>query len=211
MRDRRTLRHGRGWWSATLTLLAALALILPTPAQADDVTVQQLIDAIFADTYDPALDLNGDGYVDIADIVCLHNDCHKDVWFSTVGKTVDEGAGTIQVHVEFEQALTTTLFYSIKGTATAGADFTDANGGAIAVSGSSADIPIQILNDGEVNEEIEDPGDPDREAQLRAADVDSRAIRFQETVDRLPTFLGEPVPVRIGERVIRKYTDVHSD
>jgi hypothetical protein len=47
--------------------------------------------------------------------------------------------------------------------------------------------------------------------RLQAADVDSRAVRFQETVDRLPTFLGQPVPVLVGERVIRKYTDVHDD
>ncbi len=50
-----------------------------------------------------------------------------------------------------------------------------------------------------------------RQDRLRAADVDSRAIRFQETVDRLPTFLGQPVPVLVGERVIGKYTEVHDD
>lgn len=155
MRDPRILRLRRGWSCATPILLAAVALFLPAPAQAQDVTVQQLIDAIFTDTYDPALDLDGDGFVDIADIVCLHNNCHKDVWFSEVGQTVNEGSGEIQIHVEFEQPLTTTLFYSIGGTATAGSDFTDANGGTIVVDGASADIPIQILNDGEVNEEIE--------------------------------------------------------
>ncbi|MGB2987972.1 MAG: hypothetical protein WBE26_19055, partial [Phycisphaerae bacterium] len=46
---------------------------------------------------------------------------------------------------------------------------------------------------------------------LRAVDVDSRALRFQETVDRLPTFLGEPLPVRIGERAVTRYVDVMSD
>ncbi|MGD2108503.1 MAG: hypothetical protein PVI86_03835, partial [Phycisphaerae bacterium] len=44
-----------------------------------------------------------------------------------------------------------------------------------------------------------------------AADVDSRAIRFQETVDRLPTFLGAQAPVRIGQRVIKPYGDVRGD
>ena len=38
-------------------------------------------------------------------------------------------------------------------------------------------------------------------------DVDARAIRFQETVDRLPTVLGAPVPTRIGDRVVEKYLD----
>jgi hypothetical protein len=137
----------------------AVALFLLTPAQAQDVTVQQLIDDIFAGTNDPALDLDGDGYVDVADIVCWYNSCHKDVRFSTVGQTVDEEAGTIQVHVEFERPLATTLYYSISGTATTGTgtgdDFTDPNGGVLAVNGSSADIPIEILNDDEVDEEIE--------------------------------------------------------
>jgi hypothetical protein len=42
-------------------------------------------------------------------------------------------------------------------------------------------------------------------------DLDSRALRFQETIDRLPTFLGEPVPSRIGDRSLTRYTDVHND
>ncbi len=50
-----------------------------------------------------------------------------------------------------------------------------------------------------------------RMQQLRAQDVDSRALRFQETIDRLPTFLGEPVPSRIGERTLTRYTDAHND
>jgi hypothetical protein len=42
-------------------------------------------------------------------------------------------------------------------------------------------------------------------------EVTSRALRFQETIDRLPTFLGAPEPVRIGQRVVRKFTDVNND
>jgi hypothetical protein len=42
-------------------------------------------------------------------------------------------------------------------------------------------------------------------------DADSRAIRFQETIDRLPTWLGEPLPRRIGERVLVRYTDTYDD
>ncbi len=44
-----------------------------------------------------------------------------------------------------------------------------------------------------------------------AQDVDSRAIRFQETVDRLPMFLGRPSPERIGERQVTRYMDVHNE
>lgn len=42
-------------------------------------------------------------------------------------------------------------------------------------------------------------------------EADTRAIRFQETVDRLPTFLGDPSPVRVGRRVVAPYTDVRDD
>ncbi len=57
---------------------------------------------------------------------------------------------------------------------------------------------------GGVDETIED-------TELRAADVDKRALRFQETVDRLPTFLGKSAPARIGERVAGPYIDTRND
>ena len=44
-----------------------------------------------------------------------------------------------------------------------------------------------------------------------AKDVDSRALRFQETVDRLPMLLGADSPARIGDRVLAKYHDVRND
>jgi hypothetical protein len=56
-----------------------------------------------------------------------------------------------------------------------------------------------------------DPSAPPTQAELRARDVDSRALRFQETIDRLPTFLGEPMPSRIGDRTLTRYTDAHND
>lgn len=63
---------------------------------------------------------------------------------------------------------------------------------------------------GEIDESIVHANAAEQ-AKLRAADVDKRAVRFQETVDRLPTFLGRQQPVRIGERVVRKYLDVRTD
>ncbi len=42
-------------------------------------------------------------------------------------------------------------------------------------------------------------------------DVDTRAIRFQETIDRIPTFLGDEEPARIGSRVLATYNDVRND
>lgn len=56
-----------------------------------------------------------------------------------------------------------------------------------------------------------DPSAPPTLAELQARDADSRALRFQETFDRLPTFLGEPVPPRIGDRTLTRYTDVRND
>ena len=45
----------------------------------------------------------------------------------------------------------------------------------------------------------------------RADDVDKRAVRFQETVDRLPTLVGASKPVRIGQRYVGPYIDVRND
>jgi hypothetical protein len=46
---------------------------------------------------------------------------------------------------------------------------------------------------------------------IQVPDTDSRAIRFQETIDRLPVLQGQPRPRRIGERTVAKYTDVNND
>jgi hypothetical protein len=46
---------------------------------------------------------------------------------------------------------------------------------------------------------------------LRLLDTDARAIRFQETIDRLPVLDGRGRPVRIGERTVGKYTDINND
>jgi hypothetical protein len=64
---------------------------------------------------------------------------------------------------------------------------------------------------GEEDASIEVPGDWQEQERLQVEDVNSRAVRFQETVDRLPMFMGERVPTRIGERVIARYGDVQSD
>jgi hypothetical protein len=54
-------------------------------------------------------------------------------------------------------------------------------------------------------------GEPDAAASNPVQDADSRAIRFQETIDRLPTFFGEPLPRRIGAPTVAKLTDVNND
>ncbi len=65
---------------------------------------------------------------------------------------------------------------------------------------------------GEVDEAIEDDSLSAYElGVIRAKDVDTRALRFQETVDRLPTVLGESAPARVGDRKVTRYLDVRND
>jgi hypothetical protein len=42
-------------------------------------------------------------------------------------------------------------------------------------------------------------------------DTDRRALRFQETVDRLPSMFDGESPRRIGQRFIGRYADPRSD
>jgi len=51
--------------------------------------------------------------------------------------------------------------------------------------------------------------DPQTDRPVAARELEARALRFQETVDRIPTFLGAPAPVRIGERFIARYNDLN--
>jgi len=41
--------------------------------------------------------------------------------------------------------------------------------------------------------------------------LEARALRCQETVDRLPTFLGQSAPAGIGEPVMLRYNDMNAD
>ncbi|MBI4717458.1 MAG: hypothetical protein HY763_06615 [Planctomycetes bacterium] len=60
---------------------------------------------------------------------------------------------------------------------------------------------------GEEDESIVNDVDAKQEIDMRLRDVDSRALRFQETVNRLPLLRGERAPERLGDRVLGKYTD----
>ncbi|MCH7993331.1 MAG: hypothetical protein IIB57_02695, partial [Planctomycetes bacterium] len=63
---------------------------------------------------------------------------------------------------------------------------------------------------GDIDPTIEDE-DMAVQEEMQRKDVDARAIRFQETIDRLPTFLGAEEPARIGSRVLATYNDVRND
>ena len=41
--------------------------------------------------------------------------------------------------------------------------------------------------------------------------VDQKAVRFQETVDRMPCFFGKGPPQRIGQRIVGSYSDAGSN
>jgi len=124
---------------------------------AQDVTAQDLVDAILAGTCDSTLDLNGDTVCDVADIVCLSNDCHRPANFQVLEQTVSETDGVVNVTVEFPVPVTTTVNISIDpaGTATSGGDFTPPAPSWGVAGASSVVIPVSIQNDGEVGEPIE--------------------------------------------------------
>lgn len=56
---------------------------------------------------------------------------------------------------------------------------------------------------------LDSNGNPDLDRQLR--DADSRALRFQETISRIPMFEGSSVPTRVGDRVVARYIDARGD
>lgn len=58
---------------------------------------------------------------------------------------------------------------------------------------------------------IDDTGNVTVDQDLRTKDVDSRALRFQETISRIPMFGGSAAPSRIGDRVIARYIDARGD
>ena len=55
------------------------------------------------------------------------------------------------------------------------------------------------------------PAGSPQQIQALIQDTDARAIRFQETIDRLPVLQGRAKPQRIGERTVGRYTDVNND
>lgn len=59
--------------------------------------------------------------------------------------------------------------------------------------------------------QIRGADDPTLPPAMQLMDTDARAIRFQETIDRLPVLQGRGRPTRIGERTVGKYTDVNND
>ena len=78
------------------------------------------------------------------------------------------------------------------------------------VSVRSHVFTVYGLLQGERDETIVN-SNPSVQEHQRIADVHSRAIRFQETIDRLPTLTGKALPTRIGERTTVRYSDLDED
>jgi hypothetical protein len=155
--------------------LLALALLLP-PNSAQAVEIQEILDAIM-EKRPPDLatmDLYADGVVDVLDLlVWLRTttiDCDNSppdacprANFDLSSSAFGEDAGSVQVRVNLDIPYSGTLRYlllntygdpdqgHIVGTAVEGIDFeapgTVAGQGTVAVSGWSADIPIDILEE----------------------------------------------------------------
>lgn len=145
--------------------VAALAMFAPplvTPAAADSswVTLADLKDAILdRGSYTPQqladLDVNKDGVLDVRDVVCFHNNCHKGARFFATSSAVTENGGVVNVRVDFDLPFTGTLAYAVspESTATSGQDFAALSGALPVAAATQVNIPVTILNDATVGEE----------------------------------------------------------
>jgi len=96
------------------------------------------------------LDVNGDGQLDVADLIAFlkaSGETPKASFELSVSETT-EGDGIALAVVQFSRAFTGTLNYSVNGSssATAGADYTTPTG-QVTVQGTSVGIPIPVLDD----------------------------------------------------------------
>jgi len=99
------------------------------------------------------MDLNGDGAVDVADLVYISSPIAS---FAVAGSVIDETAGTHNVAVTFSKPVTGTLGYTVGGTATQqdpmnpdpeNDDFLALPGTVELVDATNALIPVTVLND----------------------------------------------------------------
>jgi hypothetical protein len=118
------------------------------------------------------MDCNGDGQVDVADLVYLAKQTGVSVAeFAAPTSEIEEGAGSLSVTVNFSPEFSGTLSFSVSpepspegecpddtiggcSTATAGADYITLSGSISVSDVDSVDIPITISDDGEL-EDIE--------------------------------------------------------
>ncbi|MCC7291804.1 MAG: hypothetical protein IT449_07065 [Phycisphaerales bacterium] len=61
------------------------------------------------------------------------------------------------------------------------------------------------------NADFDGGGYIDPAEAARLGELDKRAIRFEETLDRFPSLLGKSKPASVGQRVVGSYSDAYSD
>jgi hypothetical protein len=142
-------------------LSGLLVMVIPGVSLADSswVTVDDLLAAIletrqFTLQQRADMDLNGDGTVDVADLVFFNSPAFNEANFSAVTSTVDEGAGSVLVTVAFRRPASCALNFTVSGSATAGTDFTTP-AASVPISGTSASIPVTLLDDTTFAKEME--------------------------------------------------------
>jgi hypothetical protein len=70
-----------------------------------------------------------------------------EVHFEEATKFVREGSGTVELGVGFNYPFSGILKYSVKGTATLGQDYLDPLAGSVVVDGAGTSIPLEIVDD----------------------------------------------------------------
>ena len=154
MKPSTSFLRDRGAAMRKIAVALSCLILTAAVARADSswVTRQDLLDAILqrgtlTSQQLQELDLTRDGVVDVADLVCLTQLCHKNANFVATQTSVDEATGTAIVHVTFDNPITGTVNYAVTGTAASGSDY-GALPGSISVSGGAVDIPVSVVNDG---------------------------------------------------------------
>lgn len=128
----------------------ALCLMIVSPwlislAQAQVATEAQIRAAILEEI-DPVLasmDRNGDGIIDVADLVSLMRTA---VGFVSAESVAYENGGTIDIELLVEETINATINYTVGGSATPGTDFT-ALPGSVTINGTSCSIPVELISD----------------------------------------------------------------
>lgn len=131
---------------------------LSSSATAQSVSQQDIIDIILKRTTPTSeqiqqMDANGDGVVDVADLVLtMRNEGTYATFLNTSGE-VNEDDGTYSVEVILASEVEGSLFYSVGGLAQsvttdeASADFSDPNNGEVSINGNRATITLNIQQD----------------------------------------------------------------
>ena len=139
--------------------LAALALVAPAAALELDVSGNGSVgpedlalveDALFTD--DPAADVDGNGRVDFRDAALVKQGMLPVVEFEFLGTTVAEDAGSIAVALRSDRSFDGgVVYFDVRGTAADGADYQVLAAGSTVISGDTAVVAVEIVDDAQLD------------------------------------------------------------